>query len=164
MGNLFYFLAAVSICFALWVIFAKNPIHSVLALVLTFFAIAGQYVLLNAQFLALVNVIVYAGAIMVLFLFLIMFLNLDWAAEPTKPLLTKLAATISAGLLLFVLVAALKGATVEAPETVDTSIGLIGTLGKVLFNQFLVPFEIASILFLSAMIGAVVLAKKEITE
>lgn len=164
MDKLFYFLAFLSVMFGLWVVLAKNPIHSVLALVLTFFAIAGQYILLNAQFLALVNIIVYAGAIMVLFLFIIMFMNLDWEAEPAKPVIVKFAATISAGLLLITLIAAFKDVAMITPDKVDDQIGLIGPLGIVLFKKFLVPFEIASVLFLSAMIGAVILAKKEVSE
>ena len=81
---LFYFLSFLAIMFALMVVFSKNPVHSVLYLVLTFFTIAGHYVLLNAQFLAAVHIIVYAGAIMVLFLFVIMLLNLNKETEAHK--------------------------------------------------------------------------------
>src|ERR1043166_7220310 len=101
---LFYLLSFLAIMFALMVVLSKNPIHSVLYLVLTFFAIAGHYVLLNAQFLAAVHIIVYAGAIMVLFLFVIMLLNLNKETEPHKSTLLKIAATICSGLLLVVLV------------------------------------------------------------
>lgn len=145
------------------VILEKNPIHSVLYLVITFFAIAGHYILLNAQFLAAVHIIVYAGAIMVLFLFVIMLLNLNKEAEPHKSNLVKFAAVISAGLLLIVLVAALRGTTaLPAPVTTDAEMGLVKNLGKVLFNQFLLPFETASLLFLAAMVGAVMLGKRDI--
>ena len=89
--------------FALMVVLAKNPVHSVLYLVITFFTIAGQYVLLNAQFLAAVHVIVYAGAIMVLFLFVIMLLNLNKETEPHKSIWLKASATVASGLLLVVL-------------------------------------------------------------
>ncbi|MEO6883822.1 MAG: NADH-quinone oxidoreductase subunit J [Bacteroidia bacterium] len=160
---LFYFLAFVSIFCALMVIFAKNPVHSVLYLVLTFFAIAGQYVLLNAQFLAAVHIIVYAGAIMVLFLFVIMLLNLNKETEPHKNIWIKLAAVISGGALMVVLVATLKGSeTIQAASQFRPNIGLVKNLGQVLFSQFLLPFELSSILFLAAMVGAVMLGKKEI--
>src|ERR1051326_3395761 len=153
---LFYFLSFLAILCGLMVILEKNPIHSVLYLVITFFAIAGHYILLNAQFLAAVHIIVYAGAIMVLFLFVIMLLNLNKETEPHKPIAVKFAAVISAGILLVVLVGALRGTTsLPAPEMANANIGLVKNLGKVLFNQFLLPFEIASILFLAAMVGAV---------
>ena len=86
--------------FASMVVITKNPIHSVLYLVLTFFAIAGHYVLLNAQFLAAVHIIVYAGAIMVLFLFVIMLLNLNKETEPGKSIWLKASAVVASGLLL----------------------------------------------------------------
>ncbi len=160
---LFYLLAFLSIMFGLMVVFAKNPVHSVLYLVITFFTIAGQYVLLNAQFLAAVHIIVYAGAIMVLFLFVIMLLNLNKETEPHKSLWLKLSATIASGLLLVVLVGSLKNAgTIPHPANFNTNIGLIENLGKTLFNDFLLPFEVSSILLLAAMVGAVMLGKKSI--
>ncbi len=145
------------------VILEKNPIHSVLYLVITFFAIAGHYVLLNAQFLAAVHIIVYAGAIMVLFLFVIMLLNLNKETEPHKSTAVKFAAVIAAGLLLVVLVGALKStASLPAPPASTGDIGLVKNLGQVLFKQFLLPFETASLLFLAAMVGAVMLGKRSI--
>lgn len=160
---LFYFLSFLAILCGLMVILEKNPIHSVLYLIITFFAIAGHYILLNAQFLAAVHIIVYAGAIMVLFLFVIMLLNLNKETEPHKSNLVKFAAVISAGLLLVVLVAALKGTTaLPAPITTNADMGLVKNLGIVLFNQFLLPFETASLLFLAAMVGAVMLGKRDI--
>ncbi|MFM2015897.1 MAG: hypothetical protein RIQ51_1387, partial [Bacteroidota bacterium] len=87
---LFYLLSAFAIVSATMVLISKNPIHSVLWLILVFFAISGHYILLNAQFLAIVNIIVYAGAIMVLFLFVIMLMNIKKDAEPQKQLLVKL--------------------------------------------------------------------------
>ena len=97
MSPIFLFLSFVALLSALGVVFAKNPIHSVLFLILTFFSLSGHYLLLNAQFLAAVNIIVYAGAIMVLFLFVIMFLNLNIDTEPHKPALDKIAAAIVGG-------------------------------------------------------------------
>ncbi len=160
---LFYFLSFIAIFSALLVVFSKNPVQSVLSLVVTFFAIAGHYVLLNAQFLAAVHVIVYAGAIMVLFLFVIMLLNLNEDSEPQKPGWMKFAATITGGLLMIVMIAALRSVTeLPAPEKVDDSIGMIKNLGHVLFTDYALPFEVSSLLFLIAMVGAVMLGKKEI--
>ena len=84
MQYVFYTLAAASIFTALMMVFARNPVHSVIWLILTFFSLAGQYILLNAQFLAVVHIIVYAGAIMVLFLFVLMLLNLNEDTEPQE--------------------------------------------------------------------------------
>jgi NADH-quinone oxidoreductase subunit J len=159
---LFYFLSFLVIMLGLMVVLAKNPIHSVLYLVLTFFAIAGHYVLLNAQFLAAVHIIVYAGAIMVLFLFIIMMLNLNDEVEAQKSIWLKLTATVASGGLLVVLVGSFKGVgKALGAKAFDANIGLIENLGKTLFNDFLLPFEVSSILLLSAMIGAVMLAKKD---
>lgn len=158
---IFYFLSFLAIMFGLMVVLSKNPIHSVLYLVLTFFAIAGHYVLLNAQFLAAVHIIVYAGAIMVLFLFVIMLMNLNADTEPQKNRLVQIAGAISGGTLLLVILAALRTSTITTLDQTSTDIGLIKNLGKTLFTQFVLPFEISSVLFLSAMIGAVVIGKKE---
>jgi NADH-quinone oxidoreductase subunit J len=149
--------------FALMVVFSKNPVHSVLYLVLTFFTIAGHYVLLNAQFLAVVHIIVYAGAIMVLFLFVIMLMNLNKETEPHKSVWLKASAAVASGLLLVVLVGSLKGAETIVPSNAfNPNIGLIENLGKTLFGEFLLPFEVSSILLLVAMVGAVMLGKKSI--
>src|SRR5580698_6865056 len=158
---LFWFLTIVAIGCALGVILSRNPINSVLFLILTFFAISGHYILLNAQFLAIVNIIVYAGAIMVLFLFVIMLMNLNADVEPQKGQLVQLAGVISGGVLFLVILAAIKSAKPEYIDKTSTDIGLISNLGKVLFTKYVLPFEISSVLFLSAMIGAVVIGKKE---
>jgi NADH-quinone oxidoreductase subunit J len=160
---LFIFLSAMALGSALMVITRKNPLHSVLYLVITFFAISGHYILLNAQFLAIVNIIVYAGAIMVLFLFVVMLMNLNTEVEPQKNRLMQIAGVISGGSLFLVIIAALvKSKSVTGAMELQTGdYGLIKTLGKVLFNDYVVPFEISSVLFLSAMIGAVVISKKE---
>ncbi|MFT2010235.1 NADH-quinone oxidoreductase subunit J [Pontibacter sp. 13R65] len=163
--NLFFFLASLTLLCALMVVISKNPVHSVLFLILTFFTITAHYVLLNAQFLAAVNIIVYAGAIMVLFLFVIMFLNQNQERVKTS-LISKFTGTIAGGLLFVVLIAAMKEATVRTynPETFDSQIGMVENLGKVLFGDYLLPFELASVLFLVAMVGAVMLGKKEVGE
>lgn len=160
--KLFYFVSFLSILFALMVVIAKNPIHSVLYLILTFFTIAAHYILLNAQFLAAVHVIVYAGAIMVLFLYVIMLLNLNADTEPHKNKWLKIAATVAGGMLMVILVGALRTYS-EAPQATSYhNVGMIKSLGMVLYNDFMLPFEISSILFLSAMVGAVMLGKKEL--
>ena len=159
---LFWFLTALALFSALMVVFSNNPVHSVLWLIVVFFAISGHYILMNAQFLAIVNMIVYAGAIMVLFLFVIMLMNMNTEAEPQKSQWMKMAAAISGGALMLVLIAALKDNVGAVSKTSgEGSIGLIKNLGQVLFTEYVVPFEISSILFLSAMVGAVVLVKKE---
>jgi len=158
---LFWFLSVVAVGCALGVILSRNPINSVLFLILTFFAISGHYVLMNAQFLAIVNVIVYAGAIMVLFLFVIMLMNLNADVEPQKGHLVQFAGALSGGVLFLVLLAATKSAASVNIVKQSTDIGLITNLGKVLFTEYVLPFEISSVLFLSAMIGAIVIGKKE---
>lgn len=160
---LFWFLSVVAIFSALMVITSKNPVYSVLWLIITFFSISGHYILLNAQFLAIVNIIVYAGAIMVLFLFVIMLMNLNKESEPQKNRWLRMAGAVAGGCLLLVLVAALRDTDIKQQQALvnEGSIGLIKNLGKELFTTYVVPFEISSILFLSAMVGAVVIGKKE---
>jgi NADH-quinone oxidoreductase subunit J len=161
---LFWFLTALALFSALMVLVSKNPVHSVLWLIAVFFAISGHYILLNAQFLAIVNLIVYAGAIMVLFLFVIMLMNLNISTEPQKNMWIRLAGIIAGGLLLLVFISAVRSAGEIASKQAmmnEGDIGLIQNLGKVLFTQYVVPFEISSVLFLSAMGGAVVIGKKD---
>lgn len=160
---LFWFLSALSIFSAIMVVISKNPVHSVLWLVAVFFTISGHYILLNAQFLAIVNLIVYAGAIMVLFLFIIMLMNLNSDTEPQKNKWLKIAGVIGGGALLLVLVAALKDADTRTlvAQTGGGDIGLIHNLGLVLFNEYVIPFEISSVLFLSAMVGTVVVGRRD---
>jgi len=160
---LFFFLSALAIFSAIMVLVSKNPVHSVLWLIAVFFAISGHYVLMNAQFLAIVNLIVYAGAIMVLFLFVIMLMNLNAETEPQKHIWMKLAGVISGGCLLLMLISLVRQAIEMGGRKVmmaDGNIGLIKNLGKALFTDYVVPFEITSVLFLSAMVGAVVIGKK----
>jgi NADH-quinone oxidoreductase subunit J len=160
---IFLTLAVVSLVTALLMVFSKNPVHSVLYLIVNFFAIAGQYVLLNAQFLAVVHIIVYAGAIMVLFLFVLMLLNLNQDTEPQKSNLWKISASVASGLLMVTLVGALKGGIQLSPNVAPNGqVGLVENLGKVLFTDFVVPFEIAGILFLAAMVGAVLVGKRDL--
>ncbi|MDB5110598.1 MAG: nuoJ 2 [Mucilaginibacter sp.] len=151
-----------SIFFSILVISAKSPVHSILYLILTFFTFTIHYILLNAQFLAIVNFIVYMGAILVLFLYTLMLINLNKEAEPVKSNLVKLAAVIGGGCFLITIVASLKLLNVSPGVSLQNpGLGLVKNLGKVLFNEFLLPFEVSSILLLSAMVGAVLLATKE---
>lgn len=160
--NLFYLIALLSIIFSVLVIFSKNPVHSVLYLIITFFTFTIHYILLNAQFLAVVNFIVYMGAIMVLFLFVLMLLNLNEDSEPMKSNLIKIAGVVAGLCLLVTLVGSFKALNTSDPLIIkNPEIGLVKNLGKVLFDKFLLPFEVSSILLLSAMVGAVLLAKKD---
>lgn len=164
---LFLILSLISIVSSILVIFSKNPMYSILFLVLTFFTLAGHLaIFLGAEFLAIVNIIVYAGAIMVLFLFVIMLLNLNKESEPHTPMIAKTAAIVSGGLLLLVIFAATTN-QINAPEALYTkagNIGMVKVLGRVLFDEYLLPFEISSVLFLSAMVGAVMLGKKDLNQ
>src|SRR6201993_4179913 len=101
---LFWILSFLALFSAMMVVVSKNPVHSVLWLIVVFFAISGHYILLNAQFLAIVNLIVYAGAIMVLFLFVIMLMNLNTSNEPQRNSLIKFAGVIAGCLLLTVFI------------------------------------------------------------
>ena len=158
---LFWVLSVVALFSALMVISSKNPVYSVLWLIATFFSISGHYILLNAQFLAVVNIIVYAGAIMVLFLFVVMLMNLNSDTEPVKNYRLQLIGMISGGALFLVILSALINADSHQMVQMKTgNAGLINYLGRILFSNYVLPFEISSILFLSAMIGAVVIRKK----
>lgn len=159
---LFFSLSAMTILSALVVVFTRKPMYSVLSLIVCLFTIAGHYILLHAQFLAITHIIVYAGAIMVLFLFVVMLLNLNSDADQPKSGKLRVAAMISAGMLFLTLLASLRATSLgefSLPPYSDK--GLVQHVGQRLFTDYLLPFEISSILFLSAMIGAVVLSKKE---
>lgn len=146
---------------AVMVVLSKHPVRSVLYLIVTFFMLSANYIMLNAQFIAVVNIVVYAGAIMVLLLFVLMLLNLKEETEPQTSKLMTFSAVIAGGILMIVLVAALKDATFAIEAAADDSIGLTEQLGFLLFDKYVLPFETSSILFISAMVGAVLLAKKE---
>ncbi len=159
---LFWFLSALAVVAAVGVVVSKSPIYSVLWLIVVFFSISGHYILMNAQFLAIVNIIVYAGAIMVLFLFVVMMINLNADAEPAKHIYLKIAGVIAGMCLMLVFIAALGHSDdIKISLAKGSDIGLIKNLGKALFNQYVIPFEISSVLFLSAMVGAIVIGKKD---
>lgn len=155
---IFLVLAVVTIGAALMVVFSRNPVSSILYLVLTFFSLAAFYVVLGAQFIAAVQIIVYAGAIMVLFLFVVMLLNLNKIDEKGNNALKTLGIVAGGILLVFLITAFSKFTGILTPATEMTT---TQNLGEVLFTKYLVPFEIASVLLLVAIVGAVVLVKKE---
>lgn len=161
---LFFVLAGLTVLSALLTISSKSPVHSILFLIVTFFSISAHYILLNAQFLAVVNIIVYGGAIMVLFLFVVMLMNLNKEdAKFSKPFIILVGSLVS--VIFFVLTA---GIFAKSDITVNNQallysgdIGLTERLGEALYTDYVVPFELASILFMAAMIGAVLLSKKK---
>ena len=164
----FWIAAIVCVAGALGVVLARNPVHSALSLVATLFGIAIHFVNLGAHFLAAVQVVVYAGAIVVLFLFVIMLLGVDRREDlhETLPFQRPLAAGL--GVLLLVMVLALGRSTwVTAPVNTDPATGLdhgagtVEVLGRSLFSRFLFPFEITSLLLTVAVIAAVVLARRQ---
>lgn len=159
---LFWSMSVLALGSAIMVVISKNPVHSILFLIVTFFAISGHYILLNAQFLAIVNIIVYAGAIMVLFLFVVMLMNLNAESEPKNNRYLLFAGLVSGGCLFLVFISAITKTeqTMAMVQMGGGNAGLIKNLGMVLFNDYVIPFEISSVLFLSAMMGAVVIGKK----
>ena len=155
-------LGGLTIGSALMVILSMHPVRSILYLIVTFFLISANYVMMNAQFLAIVNIIVYAGAIMVLFLFVLMMLNLSKENEPKGSIKMTAAAVIAGGSLFTVLIASLKNAitSVQSVNAVEDQ-GLVKNLGHELFTTYVLPFEMSSVLFIAAIVGAVLLAKRE---
>ena len=158
----FYILSALAIACAAMVIFQPNVIYSALFLIGALLALAGLFLLLNAQFIAIVHIIVYAGAIMVLFLFVIMLL--DMGVDPARPEQFKYQKALGAGLavvffleLAWASFGALAGATKGTPPP---TFGYAEVLGRMLFTKYLFPFEATSILLFVAAIGAVVLGKR----
>ena len=164
----FIVLAVVTVITAILVIVQRNPVASAIYLIITFFCLAGIYLLLQAPFIAVIQVLVYAGAIMVLFLFVIMLLNLE---KEKKPILRhRLSKTL--GVLLGIVLLAQIGILFQSvllggmpgkfpPEKV-AALGNTEVIARLLFTDFLLPFEITSVLLLVAIIGAIVLAKRQI--
>jgi NADH-quinone oxidoreductase subunit J len=165
---IFYPLAAVMLISSLMVILRKNPVHSALFLILAFFCLAGIFLQLNAQFIAAIQVIVYAGAIMVLFLFVIMLLTVAREASATngrgvqKFWALVLCLAIAVSFISATTMSVFTGARGNCPPEVVAAMGNSALIGRVLFTDFLLPFEITSVLLLAAIIGAVVLAKKKL--
>ena len=157
---LFYVISALLVLSSLMVVFLRNVVHCALALVVALFLIAILFVMLHAPMVGVLQVLVYAGAIMVLFLFVIMFLN-PTASEPRRKLWWGFG-SLAALLLAASLAALLSNGGAPADPVAATEIfGTPSTLAKSLFTDFVLPFEITSVLLLVAIIGAVVLAKRE---
>jgi NADH-quinone oxidoreductase subunit J len=157
---IFFFFAAVAVIFALVVVLHRNAVVGALSLVASFFALAVMYVLLEAPFLAALQVIVYAGAIMVLFLYVIMLLNLQHMAEPvSRPIQQFLGYTAGAGFGLGLVYYLIKYAVFEklpdGPFHADAR-----TIGIQLFEAYVFPFEMVSILLLAAIVGALLLSSR----
>lgn len=161
---LFFVVAAIAVVSASLFVFSKNPMYAVLSLIVTMFSIAGMYVLLNAQFLGVVQVIVYAGAIMVLFLYILMMLNLNKADETRKENTLKFIGIFSAGILLVGMLGAFRGIKqdIVAADGINYGVGLTKNLGRLLFKEYVLPFELASILILAGIVGAVLIGKRDL--
>jgi len=162
---MFYVFAFLTLVFGFLVVanpFSRNPVTSAMFLVLTIVSLAGLFVLLHAFFLAAVQVLVYAGAVMVLFLFVIMLLDLKAEEHRHVKKIGAIGGLIAVGAILgiFLLSLADKGSPLPDPRVL-TQDGGTGELGSLLFTQYLLPFEIVSVLLLVAMVGAVLLSKKE---
>ncbi|SIT14035.1 NADH dehydrogenase subunit J [Chryseobacterium ureilyticum] len=161
---LFFLVAFLAVSSAVYFVFAKNPLYAILSLIVTMFSIAGMYILLNAQFLAIIQIIVYAGAIMVLFLYILMMLNLNKEDESKKGNTLKFVGVFTAGLLLIGVLGVFRGVKDNhiVVENVDRGVGLTKNLGRLLFNEYVLPFELASILILAGIVGAVLIGKKDL--
>ncbi|MBN1944624.1 MAG: NADH-quinone oxidoreductase subunit J [Bradymonadales bacterium] len=166
---LFILFALVSVISALYVVVAKNPINSAIALVISLVGVACLYVQLEAHFLAIIQVLIYAGAIMVLFLFVIMLLNLTPEQLGSRQVTAgRVASTVLVGGLAVALVALIAWGGVPRPavsgtggsEELTWAGGTVAAVGGSLFSDYLLPFEIASVLLLVAIVGAVVIAKR----
>jgi NADH-quinone oxidoreductase subunit J len=162
---LFYAFAALTLLCGVLVVanpFSRNPVTSAMFLVLTIISMAGLFVLLHAFFLAAVQIIVYAGAVIVLFLFVIMLLNLKEEQQRKIKFFGLVAGLISVGAIVTILIMALNttrpGADLSAPQLE----GGTAALGKLLFTQYVLPFEVVSILLLVAMVGVILLSKKDL--
>ncbi len=165
--EVFFALAIALIVAALGVVLNRHPVRSALCLVATLFLLAVLFVFLDAHMVAALQIVVYAGAIMVLFLFVIMLLNLQQEPPQRRRRAWQVAVTLTASLFALGVIAALRGSATSMPgpgaaAPVPVSFGTSVNLGEVLFTQYLLPFEITSILLLVAIVGAVVLAKRRI--
>ena len=163
---LFYFFAFLTLVFGFLVVanpFSRNPVTSAMFLVLTIVSLAGLFVLLHAFFLAAVQVLVYAGAVMVLFLFVIMLLDLKEEERRKIRTFGVAGGVISAGAILFIFLSSLLKPEARLGATQPPAVeGGTVALARLLFSQYLLPFEIVSVLLLVAMVGVVLLSKKDL--
>jgi|UniRef100_A0A7C3SK82 NADH-quinone oxidoreductase subunit J len=164
MVYLFFALAGIALISGVLVVFQTHPLRSALWLIVNFFAVAGIYLLAQAEFIAAIQIIVYAGAIMVLFLFVIMLLNLRQPEEEAlRPRLgQKLASITLTGLVAFVLAYGFSQAKVPLGQAAPPGLGNTESVASLLFTDYLLPFEVTSVLLLVAIVGAVVLAKSRL--
>ena len=162
----FLILAALALVSAILVITQRNAGHSVIWLVVTLFSVGGIYLMVHAEFLFAVQVILYVGGIMVLFLFVVMLVNLDVAAKQAqfrrKWQLALFTAVVLLGELVYGLVKGRQGLSLTAATALATSEGNTQAVGRALYQTYMLPVEIASILLLVAMVGAVVMAKRKL--
>ncbi len=161
---LFFVFAVPLVLTAAGVLWSRNPVYAAINLVAAFFCMAGIYVLLTAHLIAFMQVLVYAGAVMVLFLFVIMLLSLGdehLVPEPSKRAMQWVGVVGAVALLLVIATAISRVGDVGA-ATVDGAFGTVKAVGRVLFTEFLLPFEATSLLLLVAIVGAVVVAKERI--
>ena len=164
---IFYPIAGLCIALALGVIFNTSPVGSAMCLIAMMLGLAGIFVLLQAHFVAILQVIIYAGAIMVLFMFVIMLLNLkeavsaDWVTRSNNLFISIMTGVLAIGIL-YKILDIIFTAELNSPATLPDSFGTVATIGEALFTDFVLPFEVASLLLLAAMIGAVVLAKPKL--
>jgi NADH-quinone oxidoreductase subunit J len=158
---LFFLLATVCVAAVVAMIVTRNQAYSALYLVLAFAALGGLFGLLDAPFIAAVQIIIYAGAIMVLFIFVIMLVNLEMGVPPERKKWAVVLASVLGVVLLAELLLAVRWTLFEFGSTGGEKIGRPVTIGRLLYTEYLYPFEITSILIVAALVGAIVLAKKE---
>jgi NADH-quinone oxidoreductase subunit J len=163
----FFYFAGIIALTAILVVALRNPVYSVLSLLIMFFHVAGLYVTLHAEFLAAVQIIVYAGAILVLYLFVVMILNIkqDERYHSQYAVGAFLGVALLTEILLFIFIRTKglgTGASTPAADSLVESPGNTETIGQVLYSTYLFPFEVASLILLVAMIGAIVLAKRDL--
>lgn len=159
---LFYIFAALTLICGAFVIINRNPINSAMCLVLSIGSMAGLFVLLHGFFLGAVQILVYAGAVMVLFLFVIMLLDLKAEERRKVNLFGAVTGVISVAAIAYIFYKALAVSGDQLPKGTNPATGSTIELGKMLFTQYLLPFEILSILLLVAMVGAILLSKKDL--
>ena len=157
---LFFLLAIVSIAAVLGMIISKDQAYNALFLIVAFVCMGGLFALLEAPFIAAVQIIIYAGAIMILFIFVVMMINLKKGLGPEKKRWTLVFAVLVAVALMVELVLTIKGAIEPISSAALESLGSPTDLGRLLFTKYLYPFEITSILILAALVGSIVLVKK----
>jgi len=159
---LFYFFAALTVVCGALIILNRNPVNSAMFLVLSIAAMAGLFVLLQAFFLAAVQVLVYAGAVMVLFLFVIMLLDLKEEDRRKFNLFGIITGVVSVVAIAYISFTAIHASRATLPQTSEDNPGTTILLGQRLFTAYLLPFEILSVLLLVAMVGVILLSKRDL--